>query len=92
MHKDYGTIVLCAVRYAMGRMTYMPTIVINYVKEHWADLQPGMQDIILRDVSEELEHEDRSSGWLGNACDVQNWKYFHLWMKERMRFDRGEAA
>jgi hypothetical protein len=91
MHKDYGTIVLCAVRYAMGRMTYMPTLVIGYVKEHWNDLQSGMQDIILRDVSEELKHEERSPGWLGHPCDVQNWIDFQWWMKERMRLDRGEA-
>lgn len=84
-HKDYGTIVLCAVRYCFGRKTYMPSLVIGYVKEHWKDLSQGDRDLILRDVGEELVLEDRSPGWLGSKYDVQTWKDFHWWMSETER-------
>lgn len=86
-HKDYGLVVLCAIRYCFGRMTYMPDIVIDYVKEHWADLKQRDQDIILRDVGEELVREDRSPGWLGYEVDVQKWRDFHWWILERKRLD-----
>lgn len=91
MHPDYGTIVLCAVRYCFGRQTYMPSLVIQYVKEHWGDLDQGVKDIIQRDVKEELAHEEKTSGWLGDKYDVQIWRDFLWWMNERMRLDKEPA-
>ena len=31
INKDFETILLCAVRYAIGRETYMPSLVIDYI-------------------------------------------------------------
>lgn len=29
---DFGAVCNCAVRYAIGRMTYMPSIVVGFIK------------------------------------------------------------
>ena len=31
INKDFETILLCAVRYAIGRKSYMPSLVIDYI-------------------------------------------------------------
>ena len=91
MHPDYGTIVLCAVRYCFGRQTYTPSLVIGYVKHNWNDISERDKAIIHRDVKEELAHEDKTSGWLGHPYDVQTWRDFLWWMDERMRLDKEVA-
>ena len=70
--EDFGSILICAVRYAMGRETYMPSIVIGYI----TPLIPYVSDRTIacmeRDIREQSnfgetalgnEHIDRP-GWI----------------------------
>ena len=81
---DHGTIVICAVRYSMGRRTYMPHLVMDYVKRHWPELSQADRNIILRDVDEELVVVDHyNPKALGDEMDVREWREFLEWMKKQ---------
>lgn len=36
--EDFGTLCFCAVRYAMGRATYMPSLVVAIIRPHLREL------------------------------------------------------
>ena len=44
--RGYGeqVLLLCAVRYAMGRHTYMPSLVCDVIREHFSELEPSCVD------------------------------------------------
>lgn len=64
---DYEHIVISAVRYAIGRMTYMVELTVNYViKEIDANnLSKECLEIVLTDIKE--------AKYLGMDCDIREW-------------------
>lgn len=68
---------LYALRYAMGRRSAAPSDVANAIKEHWPNLCQQAKTFIRRDLSEEIERDDRcretGSKILGDDCDRQTW-------------------
>ena len=74
---ELGLILNCAVRYAMGRMTYVPSSVIRFIKPLLPVLDNRTITCFVRDL--ELHNEDVENGlgtW-GMDCDKQDWKYFY---------------
>ena len=49
---DYGIICLCAMRYALGRQTYMPGLVQDYIKSNIADIETRDITTMIRDIDE----------------------------------------
>ena len=49
---DTGTILLCAMRYALGRETYMPGIVQDYIRRHKDELDLRTVSVMIRDIRE----------------------------------------
>lgn len=62
---DFGLLVNCAIRYCVGRRTYMPGLICNYVK------------LLLPFLSEQslccMERDIRDAGSYGDPCDLQTW-------------------
>ena len=82
------TIAICAVRYALGRRTYMPGLVTDWVMANFARRIPkGTAEIMLRDIQEQREMGERAKyDSLGDTCDVRTWEKFEAWLrKERDR-------
>lgn len=48
---DFGTVLTCAVRYALGRRTYMPHLVIEFIKP----LLPYLDNVTLWCFKRDLE-------------------------------------
>ncbi len=77
---DFGTVLVCAVRYAIGRQTYMPKIVIDYIRP----LLPIMDDHALWVINKDIEEATRIS--LGDPIiDEPVWKSFHESVKNELR-------
>lgn len=58
---DFGTILICAERYAIGRLSYMPGLVCDYVRANLA-ADPGRSRtalIMARDIREYREEQGR---------------------------------
>lgn len=49
-----GFMVLCAVRYCLGRYSYAPGVAMDWCRDHWHRLSDNDKHIILRDVIEWL--------------------------------------
>ena len=64
---DYEHIVISAVRYALGRMTYIVELTVNYILQEIENdkLSDGRLNVILRDIKETKD--------LGMECDKDKW-------------------
>ena len=71
--KNLETILLCAVRYAIGRRTYIPSRVIDYI----TPLLPYLSEDVLKLIANEITEHDTYEGSLGDEkIDRPYWKQF----------------
>ncbi len=84
-------------RYAFGRMTYMPDVVIGIIKANAEHLTMSTLELLDRDLAEEAARYERA--WKGKPtsnygmdCDRRDWLAFHEWVKaeivKRLEADR----
>lgn len=64
---DYEHIVISAVRYALGRMTYIVELVVNYVLEQIEE--DKLSDYCLSIIARDIKTTDN----LGMDCDEKLW-------------------
>ena len=67
------SILICAVRYALGRMSYMVDEICRYVTFKRKALSMECLEIIIRDIEEELQRYHNSGQMLGMECDEKLW-------------------
>lgn len=65
---DFACMIICSVRYATGRMTYVVHEVADIVRKHMKDLRDDTLIILDRDIRRELER-----GNYGMECDLRIW-------------------
>lgn len=71
---------IAAVRYCLGRMTYIVGECVDWLICVWPNLKPNAQIVIQRDIEEAFlrDDEDRAAGReyqeLGMDCDRQQWE------------------
>jgi hypothetical protein len=77
-----GIMVVSALRYALGRHTYVPGAVQDWISLHWDSLDSNTKTVIVRDVFEYIYDEKRSkyasaSGAIGQY-DLSVWENFGI--------------
>ena len=73
INKNFETILLCAVRYAIGRQTYMPSLVIDYI----TPLLPYLSEDVLKLLANEITKYEAYEGALGDEMiDRPYWEQF----------------
>ena len=78
---DLGMMLTCAVRYACGRRTYMPSIVIDYI----TPLILHLDDTTLAIINKDLDEAACTGGYGDPQIDEPRWKAFHaLIQQERL--------
>ena len=71
--KNFETILLCAVRYAIGRRTYIPSRVIDYI----TPLLPYLSEDVLKLIADEIIGHYTYEGALGDEkIDKPYWEQF----------------
>lgn len=75
---EFGAVLNCAVRYCLGRMTYMPGLVTDWIMNHCGGMLTSKTLYVMRKDIEEAKAEDR----LGMDMDKQMWEKFLRWVKE----------
>ena len=72
---DFRLILLSAMRYAMGRNTYMPAVVSGYIKRHIRFLDDKFlalaADDIRRHLEDYAEHEPNLNLWQNLLCALE---------------------
>lgn len=74
-------ILICAVRYALGRMSYIVGDVTRYVESKHNTLSSQCKNIIIRDIEEELEKYHQVGQTLGMECDERTWENLLKFLK-----------
>lgn len=64
---DYESILISAVRYALGRRTYIVKLTVNYVLSELDKLSENCKKVIKKDIVEQ------SRLGLGDECDKYDW-------------------
>lgn len=72
INKNFETILLCAVRYAIGRRTYIPSLVIDYI----TPLLPYLSYWILGLMAAEIIDHNYESGLGDEKIDKPYWLDF----------------
>ena len=73
INKNFETILLCAVRYAIGRQTYIPSLVIDYM----TPLLPYLSEDVLKLLANEITEYEAYEGGLGDEkIDRPYWLNF----------------
>ena len=67
-------ILICAVRYALGRMSYIVNVVCEYVYFKRKTLSKQCINNIIRDIEEAFETYHNAGHLLGMECDERAWK------------------
>lgn len=69
---NFEMMVVCAVRYAVGRATYMPSIVDEFVRKYLSVLRTRTLGFIRRDIKEWLDREvlDQRELWSNLYADI----------------------
>lgn len=62
---DFGAVVNCAIRYCLGRRTYMPGLICSYVKPLLPHLSEKTICCMERDIREAPSY--------GDDCDLHTW-------------------
>lgn len=84
---DFGLILNCAVRYSMGRETYMPHAVMRFITPLLTKLTTKTLVCMDRDLD-----EPQIFGGLGHErIDAPKWREFHVAVKQELE-RRGERS
>lgn len=64
---DYECIIISAVRYALGRRTYIVNITVNYVTAELPKLSEQCRRVMIDDI------EQQEPFGYGDECDEEDW-------------------
>ena len=70
---DFGAVCNCAVRYCLGRRSYMPNLVCRYIISLLPELTDKTLDCFERDIAE----RKRTGFDFGDSCDYETWDAFY---------------
>jgi hypothetical protein len=81
---------LAAVRYCLGRMSYIVGDCVNWLVQQWPNIKPEARIVIQRDIEHEFRRDDeareRGDGYkpLGMDMDRRQWERVRsLWREVR---------
>jgi len=73
MDNDFGLIVCCAVRYGLGRRTYITSFISDYIVKHIKEIDT----LSLGNIKESIQKQRENFLYdkpLGDSCDVEAWE------------------
>ena len=85
--EDLSTLLVCSVRYAIGRQTYMPDLVRRIARGHASAVQSWM----LLQWAEDIERTD-ARGLGDPEVDAPGWRAFAAWCRDELRQRRREES
>jgi hypothetical protein len=74
--KDFNTLIVCAVRYALGRRTYIVSSITDIAKENIGIMQTNTKRAIINSI---LLTED-----LGDSFDKKKWEELFMLLKNSL--------
>jgi hypothetical protein len=84
-HGRSGLMVTAAVRYCIGRRSYIVSDCADWILANWGDWPENVKTIIQRDIEQEFDRDVQNPNWkpIGDDCDKREWeKVRALWEKK----------
>lgn len=73
--------IISALRYALGRRTYMTAETSEFIVENKAIIDSRMKQVVLSDLQQYLER--RNKGFISDdKCDYEVWVNLYNWLNE----------
>lgn len=69
MNRDESAVYLCALRYALGRRTYIPSIISEQLIDKWISISETDKRLIVAEIKRAIHINEA-----GDDCDVVNWE------------------
>lgn len=72
----------CAIRYCLGRHTYVVGCAEEWIKKFWGELKEGERAVIRRDIQQQIEMEERPPVVANSITDIdlRVWKNLLVWI------------
>jgi len=85
---DTDFIILAGIRYGIGRASYAPSLICDWIKNHWYELSDNLRSQIERDIKSEIEvwFNMREMPY-GDSCNASVWKNLIAWMDDQSAED-----
>ena len=81
---DVDSVVLsCAVRYALGRLSYLPAMIADEVRRVWPDLDDNTGDVIHGDIAEWVAADWRHDPRPGFEDTTTVWVDLLAWIERQ---------
>lgn len=84
---EFGAVCNCAVRYCLGRRSYMPSLVCRYITALLPELTGKTLDCFERDIAE----RKRTGFDFGDFCDYETWDAFYKAVCKEIERRNGNA-
>lgn len=83
---DFSLICICAIRYSLGRMTYMPNVVQSYIKANLDHFTAKDLSVVINDIE---QHGKDSDGNVdvkayGMEFDYRDWMKFKSLLQHQL--------
>lgn len=82
---DLGTLLVCTVRYAMHRQTYVVDDACTMVRAYAHAVSRADAEVIRVDIERELQRARKGGWWVGHREDHRQWEALATWLRERER-------
>ena len=79
--RDLKDIVCCSLRYALGRRTYITSLISDYIMEHSELVDSRVKQVLLRDL-EWYFHLWEDGKQIDDKCDYETWYHFKKWLEK----------
>ncbi|WP_155275204.1 hypothetical protein [Gallibacterium anatis] len=77
--ENFESMLICSVRYALTRKTYVTLLNIGYIKQHWNELSDSTKEIITKDITEGVELYNTEEFKIDN----NSWRECLSWILQR---------
>ena len=84
--RDLKDILICALRYALGRKTYITSLVADYIMEHQELIDERVKNVMLNDLNNYFRCRKATITRFGKPtdddCDYNKWMELKKWLEE----------
>ena len=71
---QFGTLLCCAVRYGLHRMTYVPDDLYRIIDEFYEDILPRDIGVLQKDIGEAIREAEKDNKFVGMEIHHDSWK------------------
>lgn len=76
---DFEGMLICSVRYALTRKTYVTLLNIGYIRQYWDELSDNTKKVITEDIKEGVEFYNSEEFKIDN----KSWRECLFWILQR---------